>query len=334
MGIKDLNKLLKEACGGEYARDVPMSEFAYRRVAIDAPLYLHKMAYTHDKKRMVDAYVEMIVKLREKKIHPVFVFDGESPPEKKAAQQKRSDERKRQEERVENLERDLAIDGPPSQLLMETYAKRVKQAGLLVEIEYDRDEMVEYVEKLRSRIVKIDESDYDLMRETLDAMNVTRLTAPNEAEMLCASLCKHGDVAGVMTTDTDVLAAGCPVVLTDMKRDHFTCIYFEELLAKIQMTAEQFTDLCIMCGTDFNPNVPRIGWKKSLDLIRKHKRIENVPIDGKQVLNHVRVRQLFEPEKYTEKIPYCRPISYGALESWLVSKEAWTDVDRIRARVG
>lgn len=332
MGIKDLNKLLRAECGGEYTRDVPMSEFAYSRVAVDAPLYLHKNIYTHDRNRMVDAYVEMIVKLREEKIHPVFVFDGESPPEKRAVQQQRADERKRQEERVDNLERDLAID-PPSQLLLETYTKCVKKSNDLVDVEYDRDEMVAYVEKLRSRIVKIDESDYELMKETIDAMGATRLTAPREAEMLCVQLCKQGIVRAVMSTDTDVLAARCPVVITDMKNGHFTCIYFDLLLDKMRMTGEQFTDLCIMCGTDFNPNVPGIGWKKSLDNIRKHTRIENVPIAGKHVLNHVRVRQLFEHDEWTGPVPYCKIIRYGALERWLVSKEAWTDVDRIRARV-
>lgn len=332
MGIKDLNKLLKEECGDSYTRHVPPSEFAYKRLAVDAPLYLHKYVHTHDRRSIVDAYVEMICRMRENKIHPVFVFDGDAPPEKKAVQQKRAEERRRQEERVAALERDLRLD-TPSPLLLDNYNKHVR-TSVLVDADYDPREMASYVARLRSHIVNVDDSDYDLMKQTLDALGVPWIRAPQEAEMLCVQLCRQGLVAGVVSTDTDALAARCPVVVREMKNDHFLCVHFDDLIAKIRMTPEQFTDLCIMCGTDFNSNIPGIGWKKALRLIRQHVRIEDVPVAGKEVLNHVRGRQLFQHEPWTDPLPFNRPVRYAALEKWLVSKEAATSVDSVRRRIG
>lgn len=334
MGIKDLNKLLKDECG-EYTRDVPMRDFANKRIAIDAPLYLHKYIHTHDRRFIVDAYVELIVRLLENKITPVFVFDGEAPPEKKFAQEKRASERRRQEERVARMERDMAESEIPSQFLLANYKRYVKTpVGALVDVEYDRERMVTYIEKLRSRIVNVCESDYALLKETLDAMGVPWMRAPHEAEMLCVQLCKQGLVAAVMSTDTDALVAGGPVIVRDMKNDRFVCVYYDEVLEKLRMTPEQFTDLCIMCGTDFNQNVPRIGWKRSLKLIRQHGRIEDVPIEGKDVLNHVNVRRLFKHEHWPHPLPAQKPISYEALAGFFASKGSSADVCGIMTRIG
>ena len=334
MGIRDLNKLLREECGGEYTRDVPARDFARRRLAVDAPVYLHKYVHTHDRESIVDAYVEMVVRFRENEIDPVFVFDGEALPEKRDAQAKRAAERRRQEDRVAQMERDLAETTEPSALLLANYAKHVGKPGALVgEVVYDRDEMTAYVARLRSRIVNVDETDHALMRDTLDAMGVAWVRAPHEAEMLCVQMCKQGMVAAVVSTDTDVLAAGGPVIVREMKNGRFVCVHYADVLEKLRMSPDQFTDLCIMCGTDFNRNVPGIGWKKSLKLIRQHVRIEDVPIEGKEVLNHVRVRQLFGHEHWPHRVPSSRPIRYDDLERWLASKGAATSVDSIRARV-
>src|SRR6056300_1098746 len=121
MGIKNLNKLLMDVCPDVF-RDQDMDTFSLKKIAVDASLYLckYKIAFGD---RIVDAYIDLIVKLREKKIHPIFVFDGKSPPEKAAERQKREDDRARQAERIAAFEQDMkkCSDGEePTQLLLDT----------------------------------------------------------------------------------------------------------------------------------------------------------------------------------------------------------------------
>lgn len=336
MGIRDLSKLLRERCGDSYKRDVPMKEFAYKRIAVDAAIYVFKYKIVF-RDRVVDAYVDLVSRLRGNKIHPVFVFDGKSPPEKADEQKKREEERVVQENRIRAIETDLteyAENGTLSTMLEETYSKYV-DTSILVNTDFDYDQMVEYVDKLKARVFRVGASDYALLKETLDVMGVPWLQAPNEAEMLCAQLCKQGLVAGVMSADSDLLAAHCPVVIREVNRnDTMTCIYFADVLDKLNFTPEQFTDLCIMCGTDFNKNIPRVGYKTAMNLIARHGRIENVPVGGKEILNHERVRELFRHDEWTGKVPFCRPIRYDVLEEWLRDKRSFVDVDKMRQTIG
>ena len=65
---------------------------------------------------------------------------------------------------------------------------------------------------------------------------------------------------------------------------------------------EEFLDFCIMCGTDYNPNIKKIGVKRSFALIQKHRSIESVGKDGLDiaVLNHQGSRLLFAlPDEYS-----------------------------------
>jgi 5'-3' exonuclease len=334
MGIKGLKKLMRDV--GCRQHQIPMSDFAYRRIAVDASPYMFKYSMVSTNGSVVDSYVEMVVRLREHKIHPVFVFDGTSPPEKDKEKQKRRDDRQKQIERVERIEVEMTEE-IPSEFLKQIYSRHLKGPTMLVELEYDSEAMTDYVQKLKTRMtMNVEER---LLVGTLDAMGVPHVRASGEAEMTCAFLCKKGVVSAVMTTDSDILAARCPVVINDMKNGMFSCTYFDDVLVDLNLTADQFTDLCIMCGTDFNCNVTRIGPKKSLDLIRKHSKIENVPITGKEILNHIRVRQLLEGiddsnDILSQASRFNTPIRYSRLNTWLLKTGARSSTESIRSRVG
>lgn len=333
MGIKNLNKLLMDVCPGVF-RDEDMDIFSFQKIAVDASLYLYKYKITFGDK-IVDAYIDLIIRLREKKIHPVFVFDGTSPPEKAAEKQKRDDNRVKQEGRILALEQDMkkySDDEEPTQLLLDTYQK-IKNPQAIVDVEFDYDEMVAYVDKLKSRIFKINSEDYELLKKTLDAFNIPWLIAPGEAEILCAQLCKQGLVRAVLSSDTDVLAAHCPIMIKEISKEKkFVCVCLEDVLSILKLTAAEFTDLCIMCGTDFNKNIPKIGPKNAYKLILKHRRIEDIPIDT-TILNTNRVRELFSHEEWTDKVPFTKPINYTNLENWLSTQETRMQLDTIKNRV-
>lgn len=314
-------------------RHEDMSTFAFEKIAVDASLYVwkYKMIFTD---KIVDAFVELVVQLREEKIHPIFIFDGHSPPEKVAEQQKRKDARLRQENNIKLLEGDMKnySETNISPLLLSTY-KRIRSDYAIGDVDFDYDEMANYIHKLKSRVVRVKKEDYDLLKETLDAFNIPWLTASGEAEITCAQLCNQGLVKAVLSSDTDVLAAGCQIMIKDIsKKKQFVCLYLNDVLRELNLTTEEFTDLCIMCGTDFNNNVPKIGPKNAYKYISKYKKLEYVPLDT-SVLNFKRVRELFSCDELTCKVPFVTPINYVELEKWLSRHNTRFQVDDIKRRV-
>jgi 5'-3' exonuclease len=60
-----------------------------------------------------------------------------------------------------------------------------------------------------------------------------------------------------------------------------------------------------MCGCDFNQNIPKIGPKRSYDLIKEFEDIDALPIQYDiQVLEHIKCREIFsyEPSEFTEEM--------------------------------
>ena len=51
-----------------------------------------------------------------------------------------------------------------------------------------------------------------------------------------------------------------------------TCVRIKhpEILESLELEDRQFLDLCIMCGTDYNPNIPKIGSKSAYKRIIQH----------------------------------------------------------------
>lgn len=51
-------------------------------------------------------------------------------------------------------------------------------------------------------------------------------------------------------------------------------IDLEQVLAGLQLTYDQFIDLCILCGCDYCNTIKGIGPKTALKLIRAHRNLE------------------------------------------------------------
>ncbi|KAJ8270508.1 hypothetical protein GJAV_G00115710 [Gymnothorax javanicus] len=90
-------------------------------------------------------------------------------------------------------------------------------------------------------------------------LGVPFLQAPGDAEAYCAQLMKEGKVEG----------HGCIW-------DEIMEYSLSKILAELQLTYEQFVDLCILLGCDYCDKIHGLGPKRALHLIRKHKTIESV----------------------------------------------------------
>ena len=80
MGIKNLNKFLKNKCP-EIFSTIHLSNFAYKKIVIDVSLYLHKYKAVCGE-NWLSAFVNLIISLRRNNIHICFIFDGQAIPEK------------------------------------------------------------------------------------------------------------------------------------------------------------------------------------------------------------------------------------------------------------
>lgn len=301
MGIKNLNKLLAKYSQEAYL-DIPISSFHGKRIAIDASNWLHiswATAYKEvvnstdvcmmdpSRDEAVKVWIRQVQRFIKKLLYagitPIFVVDGKHPEEKKDTQQKRRDNRSQLRSRLAELKKTINEMNPLERTT----------------------EVIESLRKLYRQDVSPSFEETKTLKNILSAIGIPFLEAVSEAERLCAMLCVDHHVDAVLSTDTDTLTYGCPLVLTGFtkakvnqltgkKEEHFTAVDFNTILSKLGIDHQSFVDLCILCGCDYNTNIPKIGALKAYTLIQKHQTIDNLPNNyDRTCLNYSKCRELF-----------------------------------------
>ncbi|XP_074506844.1 putative flap endonuclease 1 homolog [Sebastes fasciatus] len=113
----------------------------------------------------------------------------------------------------------------------------------------------------------------------LKLLGVPVIQAPGDAEALCAKLAREGTVDAVASEDMDTLPFGANILIRQLnaKKDSEVVEYsLTKLLEKLQISHEEFVDLCILLGCDYCEKIAGLGPKRALTLIQKHRTIENV----------------------------------------------------------
>lgn len=332
MGITNLNKFLRNNCPDIF-EEIHISEYSFKKVAIDISLYLCKFKSSYGD-RWLSAFISLIACLRKNEVHCVFIYDSGCVPEKEAERKDRAEQRAKLENRVNQLENSLQkfhLSGEIDPILIELYKKKAsgipEPKRLLKSKESDVIDMrvVESaIVKMRGHILEITKEDFLLTKELFNILNVPYFNAPLEAETTCSDLCKRGLVDAVLSEDTDVLAYACPVFLSKINTATGVCvrIKYPELLSALELKCDEFLDLCIMCGTDYNKNIFKIGPEKAYKYIKKHSTIEEISRANPSIditpLNHVRGRYLFRQyEQQNVKIPYCGIPQFDSLSEFI-----------------
>ncbi|XP_037315192.2 probable flap endonuclease 1 homolog [Pungitius pungitius] len=115
--------------------------------------------------------------------------------------------------------------------------------------------------------------------QLLKLLGVPVVQAPGDAEALCAWLVKEGTVDAVASEDMDTLPFGANILIRQLnaKKDSEIVEYsLTKLLEKLQMSHEEFVDLCILLGCDYCDKMTGLGPSRALTLIQEHRTIENV----------------------------------------------------------
>ncbi|KAA8536680.1 hypothetical protein F0562_029158 [Nyssa sinensis] len=260
MGIKGLTKLLADNAP-KAMKEQKFETYFGRKVAIDASMSIYQFlivvgrigteTLTNEAGEVTSHLQGMFtrtIRLLEAGLKPVYVFDGKPPDLKK-------------------------------QELAKRYSKRVDATEDLTEALETGNK--EEIEKFSKRTVKVTKQHNDDCKKLLRLMGVPVIEAPSEAEAQCAALCKSGKVYAVASEDMDSLTFGAPRFLRhlmDPSSRKVPVMEFEvsKVLEELNLTMDQFIDLCILCGCDYCESIRGIGGQTALKLIRQHGSIENI----------------------------------------------------------
>lgn len=312
MGIKGLHKFIRDKFPG-VLKEVHLSEFSYEIVAIDISLYAYKFKAINPTGWLY-SFINLIGCLRRNHIHCIFVYDSKAPKEKDDERKRRREEMEKRAAKISELEDALVSytdTGIRLPCLVEFIDKNVPTGKKLLSDAINVDAIEFALKKMRTQVISFTEYDLRKTKELFDILHVPYVDAPEEAEAMASKLCRVGKVKAVLSEDSDVIAYRAPILLSkiDTRRDTCIQIKYTDLLEEMNWSEKQFLDFCIMCGTDYNKNIPKIGPISSYKLIDKYKKIEEIEKECEcdvSILNHNRVRQLFrKPRSYKIPLRYC-----------------------------
>jgi len=156
----------------------------------------------------------------------------------------------------------------------------------------------ENFDKFSRRTVKVTRVHNDECKRLLALMGVPYVEAPCEAEAQCAALCKAGKVFAAGSEDMDTLTFSSPVLLrhltfSEARKMNISEVHLDQVLAGLELTHDQFIDMCILLGCDYCDSIRGIGPKRAYELIKQHGDIETI-------------LQKLDPKKYSvpENWPY------------------------------
>lgn len=336
MGINKLNQLLKNQCPSVY-KEVHLSEFAYKKVSIDVSLFMCKYKSIGES-NWLESFLNLIVCLRRNDIHCVFIFDSGHPPEKVQEKEERTQAREKVKARNDLLDTLLTKYEETDELdpvLQDVFHKLdgINHAAIITNKEVLVKVLRTAIEKKKKAIFNITPEDWNELRHLFDTMNVVYYNAPLEAECMCADLCKRGLVDAALSEDTDVLAYGSPIFLTkiDIYKNTAVKIVYQEILQGLSLTSDQFLDLCIMCGTDYNKNIPKVGCETSYKYILTHGSIEEIAKQKNldvSILNHIKSRDLFR--NYQQYVFDDSGIRYNGQPQYDLLQEKGFNIERVK----
>lgn len=317
MGIHGLNPLIKKYDKNVY-KQCHYTQFSGKSLAMDVSIFLHKYIHT-DRNSWFTQLLNFFVKMQKGNIRIIAVFDGDNVPQEKYLE--RDCRRNTSDKTVDRLKEIQAVQellrvnyindvgGEYEQSVSENHQQRVSSILKIDVDDVDHDvdftnarSLIKELNKLEDRVenqaAKVDMGVVEMAKRLVIALGIPHLTAYGEAEALCASLALHHYVDGVLSRDTDSLVYGTPLFVCDFKQDVFTWTTLKEILDALDMTHAQFVDFCIMCGCDYNTNIPAIAAGNAYKKIKEYGSIESyLKTEDKDgtCLRYKRCREIFRP---------------------------------------
>ena len=327
MGIKNLFTTLRGQNQDLFVES-DFAQYCDSKIAVDASCYIHRYVHVRPEQReWLIPFANLIFALRRANVHPVFVYDGKPPVEKKNEIEKRKNEREKTADRLFLLRDDIEVyknNGEISQdLLKENQLLNKDKPSHRIDLQG----LEQLVKRLSSRARTVEAIDVTLSKELLNVAEVPWIQAPDEteSEWICAELCRSGTVLAVMSEDSDLLPHMCPILLNNPKAAgpiwECTQISYDDVTRHLELTNDQFLEFCIMCGTDYNSNIPKVGPQTALKLLKKYLSIEGIATNTEyyvEVLNLSTSRSIFRQQVAVPIVEFSGIPEYTKLRSFCV----------------
>ena len=312
MGIKNLHSFLRKKDPNLYHK-ITLDDLKEKKVAIDTSIYMCKFKNSFGNK-WIKGFFDLICLFRKYSIVIIFILDSKAPPEKDLEREHRLQMREKNRLRIYNIMQEWSeylssedsVDSFP--LIKKIYDRKRKMLESQNQPTVVDNHIIEKaIYRLQNNLVHITGDDFELLKQMLQIMGIPYQYATSEAEGTCALLNCLGIVDAVLTEDTDVLAYGAKVMLHNFscKDNSLMQISLPNILETFCITFQQFKDFCIMCGTDYNHNIPKIGPMRAFDLIQKEKSLDEIATKVDiGCLNFERVRVLLDCYQNSTTLEY------------------------------
>lgn len=232
MGIIHLNRFLLDNCKRSSIRKIKLHEFTGKTIAIDTSIYMYKYL---SQNALVENFYSMISLFRSHSIHPIFVFDGKPPPEKKEVLEERKLEKANAEEKCKTLEQEF----------------KEKESALSAE---EKKQYLQEIEDLKGQCIRVKRHEFDLIKKLIRLYGASYYESQGEADEVCASLVLSGKAWACMSDDMDMFVYGCPRVFRHFSivNQNVLCYDLDNILTDLKMDMKIFREICVLSGTDYN----------------------------------------------------------------------------------
>jgi len=280
MGIKNFYKFIQK-----YAPDTlenkKLGDYSGKILGIDANLLLYKLLYRNLKhnsnfnkegnedKEDYELYylqlIDIICCSYKFNIKFLFVFDGKTPDIKTKTVSERKEKRHKAQEEMNLINSDI--------LELEKYINN--------DDFNDDDHLKELLEKkktLMARSLNLKNKVIKETKEFLTICGIPFIDSMNEADSQLAYLSKNNFIDGIISNDFDILTFGGKCLLIDFFdsfKNNFdkkiTEVSLDKLLKKLEISQDNFIELCILMGTDYSDR-PSLKFEDIYNVIKSNKK--------------------------------------------------------------
>ena len=216
MGIRNLNHYLRQNCPNSI-KCINIAELSGKKIAVDISIYLYK--YEAENALLENMYSMLSIFIYYN-IIPIFIFDGKSPPEKKALIKKRREFR---------------------ELAQEEYDKLKTELELVEDEIIEKQRIISSMEKLKKQMVQIDKTKIEKVKALIRAYGAALLVIKKK-------------VWACLSEDMDLFVYGCSRVLRYFSLISHTVVLYHSkgIYKELKMTHTEFNEICVLSGTDYN----------------------------------------------------------------------------------
>ena len=287
MGILGLHKFLdKNTKAG--ITDLACYKLKDKVIAVDASIFIYQFASaikssvddlkTSDGRitTHIHGILTKILSMLKKKLKPIFIFDGKASylkqnvlDNRKLVKTTANIEIKQVIKKLKKIQ-DMLEPIPETSEAIQEQLENVKKAK----------ELQETLIKLKKRTVLVSFKQMEECKEIVKLLGIPMIQSLEEADSQCAWLVKNGFADYVASEDMDILTFGANKLIRKLSaKDNVVEYDLKILLKELDLSQEQFIDLCILLGCDYTPTISKIGPKRAYELIKQYKSIDNILLD-------------------------------------------------------